>query len=133
MGGSGSSEKEGYVEVFDKDNEVWSGVCDTSFDILDAHVICKMMGFNTSIIALTNSVAHEIYGTSPSGSNFVLDNLDCSGMENSVFQCPVTGELSDACEASQIAGVKCSESKFWLVSKWLNTGLYTKIKPWFKN
>ena len=114
LGGIGSSAIEGYVEAFDISNGVWSSVCDTSFDILDAHVICKMMGFNTSIIALTNSAAHQIYGSSPSGSNFVLDKLDCSGMENSVFQCPVTGELSDACEASQIAGVKCSESKFWL-------------------
>ena len=133
LGGIGSSALEGYVEAFDVSNSVWSSVCDTSFDILDAHVICKMMGFNTSIIALTNSAAHEIYGTSPSGSNFVLDNLDCSGKENSVFECQLTGELSDECEATQIAGVKCSESKFWLVFKKLNTGLYTKIKPWFKN
>ena len=111
MGGSGSS-AEGYVEAFNTINSVWSGVCDTSFDILDAHVICKMMGFNTSIVAFANSAAADLYGIAPSGSNFVLDNVDCSGTENSVFQCPVTGELSDGCEASQIAGVKCSESKF---------------------
>ena len=111
MGGNGNSTTEGYVEAFDIYKGVWSGVCDTSFDILDAHVICKMMGFNTSIVALTNSAAHEIYGTSPSGSNFVLDNLDCSGKENSVFECRLTGELSDNCEATQIAGVKCSPSK----------------------
>ena len=117
LGGIGSSALEGYVEAFDVSNSVWSSVCDTSFDILDAHVICKMMGFNTSIIALTNSAAHEIYGTSPSGSNFVLDNLDCSGKENSVFECRLTGELSDKCEATQIAGVKCSPSKLWQFQK----------------
>ena len=117
MGGSGSSEKEGYVEVFDKHNQVWSGVCDTSFDILDAHVICKMMGFNTSIMAFANSAADDLYGIAPSGSNFLLDNLDCSGKENSVFECRLTGELSDKCEATQIAGVKCSASKLFLLQK----------------
>ena len=111
LGGIGSSALEGYVEAFDVSNSVWSSVCDTSFDILDAHVICKMMGFNTSIIAFANSAADDLYGIAPSGSNFVLDNLDCSGKENSVFECRLTGELSDNCEATEIAGVKCSESK----------------------
>ena len=117
LGGSGSSENEGYVEALDTDNGVWAGVCDTSFDILDAHVICKMMGFNTSIKAFTNSAANDLYGIAPSGSNFVLDNLDCSGQENSVFDCQLTGELSDNCKATQIAGVKCSPSKLWKFQK----------------
>ena len=110
LGGNGSSPTEGYVEAFDINNGQWGGICDNSFNILDAHVICKMLGFNTSIVALTNGAADELYGTAPSGSNFVLDNLDCTGFEKSVFDCPLTGELSDVCEASHIAGVKCAAS-----------------------
>ena len=113
MGGIGSSSTEGYVEVFNITNGQWGGICDNSFNILDAHVICKMLGFNTSIVALTNGAADELYGTAPSGSNFVLDNLDCTGSEKSVFDCSLTGELSDVCEASHIAGVKCSASTLW--------------------
>ena len=86
-------------------------MCDNSFDILDAHVVCKMLGFNTSITAVANSGTNDLYGNAPSGSYFVLDNLDCSGSENSLFDCQLTGELSTPCEAPQIVGVKCSASK----------------------
>ena len=113
LGGSGSSSTEGYVEAFNVINGQWGGVCDTSFDLFDAHVVCSMLGFPTAITALANSNAASLYGTAPSGSNFVLDNLDCTGFEKSVFDCPLTGELSDICEASQIAGVKCAASKLW--------------------
>ena len=53
LGGNGSSPTEGYVEAFDITNGQWGGICDNSFNILDAHVICKMLGFNTSIVGLT--------------------------------------------------------------------------------
>ena len=110
MGGNGSSEKEGYVEALGSNN-VWGGVCDNSFDIFDAHVICKMLGFDTAIEAFTNSAADDLYGTAPSGSNFTLDNLDCSSSESSIFDCPLSSELAEVCDASKIAGVKCSKSK----------------------
>ena len=111
LGGHGNSEIEGYVEAFDTTNGQWGGICDNSFDVIDAHVICQMLGFTTAIEALSNSAASEVFGTAPSGSNFVLDNLDCAGTESSIFHCPFTGELTDVCEASQIAGVKCSNCK----------------------
>ena len=111
LGGIGSSETEGYVEALNTANGQWGGVCDNSFDILDAHVVCKMLGFNTSITAVANSGTNDLYGNAPSGSYFVLDNLDCSGSENSLFDCQLTGELSTPCEAPQIVGVKCSASK----------------------
>ena len=76
-----------------------------------------MLGFNTSISALANSGSNDFYGNAPSGSKFVLDNLDCSGTENSVFDCQLTGELSTPCTASQIVGVKCSASKLYPLNK----------------
>ena len=116
LGGIGSSATEGYIEVLGNDGQ-WGGICQDSFDLLDAHVICTMIGFPTAIKALVNSDAADLYGTAPSASNFVLDNLDCSGLESSIFHCPVTGELTDICDASQIAGVNCSTSKMWQISK----------------
>ena len=44
-----------------------------------------------------------------------VDNLACTGSEFSVFHCKLTGELTDKCEAWQIAGVKCATSKIYLV------------------
>ena len=111
LGGSGNSSTEGYVEVFNVTSGIWSGICDNSFGIHDAHVICTMLGFPTAIEALAKSSASDLYGTAPSGSNFILNNLDCSGSEMSIFHCPLTGEVTDTCDASQIAGVKCATSK----------------------
>ena len=111
LGGNGSSPTEGYVEAFDITNGQWGGICENQFDLYDAHVICKMLGFPTATEALVNGTAADLYGTAPSGSNFTIDNLDCKGSESSVFHCSLTGELTDLCEASQIAGVKCATSK----------------------
>ena len=113
MGGGGNSSTEGYVEAFDVTNGQWSGICANSFDILDAHIICSMLGFPTAIAALANGAAADLYGTAPSGTNFVLDNLGCTGKESSVFHCLVTDEVTEICGASQIAGVKCATSKLW--------------------
>ena len=113
LGGSGNSSTEGYVEAFNITSGIWSGICDNSFGIHDAHVICTMLGFPTAIEALAKS--SKLYGTAPSGSNFMLNNLDCSGSESSIFHCSLTGELTNDCEASQIAGVKCATSKICLV------------------
>ena len=111
LGGNENSSTEGYVEVFDVANGQWSGICENGFDVLDAHVICRMLGFPTAMVALANGVAADLYGIAPSGSNFVLDNLGCTGEESSVFHCPTTDEVTDICGASQIAGVKCATSK----------------------
>ena len=112
LGGTESTESEGYIEVLGIDGQ-WGGVCDNGFDIHDAHVICKMLGYPTAIEALANGAADNLYGTAPSGSNFTLDNLDCSGSETSIFDCPLSSELAEVCEASKIAGVKCAKSKIW--------------------
>ena len=83
----------------------------------DAHVICRMLNFSTAIVAFSNSAAADLYGTASSGSDFALDKLNCKGSEKSVFHCPIAEELTDDCEASQIAGVKCATSKICPISK----------------
>ena len=111
LGGNGSSLTEGFVEALNTTTGRWGGVCHNSFDVIDAHVVCRMMGFTTAIVALANGAADDLYGTLPSNSSFVLDNLACSGLETSIFDCRQTGELSEICDVSQIAGVKCATSK----------------------
>ena len=112
--GNGTSSSEGYIEAYNSTSGMWGILCDQSFGIIDAHVVCKMLGFTTAIEALSNSAADDLYGNPPSSSNFVLDNLDCSGSEKSVFDCPTTGESTNNCKAS---GVRCSTGKLWLILK----------------
>ena len=110
MGGIGSTAKEGYVEGLGANGQ-WGGICDDNFDINDAHVVCKMLGYPLAAGVLAFSTAAAFYGTAPSGNNFVLDDLVCTGNEASVFDCPHNGEWIENCKAADIAGVHCATSK----------------------
>ena len=110
LGGTGSSESRGYVEAFGTNGQ-WGGVCDDSFDINDAHVVCKMLGFPSAKKALASGTADNVYGTAPSGDNFVLDDLGCTGSETSIFDCQHPGEWVEDCAPWDIAGVECNISK----------------------
>ena len=116
LGGSGSSDAEGYVEALGI-NGVWGGICDDEFDIKDANVICKMLGFPFAKEALADGTAQNVYGTAPSGDTFVLDDLGCIGNETSVFDCSHNDECygtctSGTCGAFEIAGVKCATGTY---------------------
>ena len=66
------------------------------------------------------SPAYDLYGPAPSGNKFVLDELGCTGNETSIFDCSRTlfpgklvmnSEWNEDCDANEIAGVQCAESK----------------------
>ena len=111
--GNGSSDTEGYIQIFDSKKKVWGGICQYSFSIIDGHVICRSLGFHTAREALSHTDAATLYGDAPSNSNFTLENLKCSGLEDTIFDCPLTGESDENCEPYQIAGVKCSYGKLY--------------------
>ena len=92
-------------------NGQWGSLCDDAFDLNDAKVICRMLGFPSAIAALGSSTADSLYGTTPSGNNFILEKLDCTGNEKSVFDCVHNGEWKTSCAAHKIAGVQCASSK----------------------
>ena len=48
---------------------------------------------------------------------FVFKNLDCTGGEASIFDCPLSGEWNEDCDASKKAGVQCASSKL-LKTRW---------------
>ena len=102
--GGGNSANDGYVEVLGS-NGIWGGICDDEFDINDANVTCRMLGFSKA------TKASNSYGTAPSGSNFILDGLSCTGKENSIFDCSHNGEWNENCGATEIAGVQCATGK----------------------
>ena len=59
LGGFGSSDTKGYVEGLGPNGQ-WGGICDDDFDINDAKVICRMLGFNFTNTALANSTADDL-------------------------------------------------------------------------
>ena len=90
----------------------WGGICQKDFDINDAHVICRMLGYPNGALKAwkgTNEpeLAHN-FGLSTSGK-FILDDLNCNGDETSVADCSYKNTLGshDCVEETEIAGIKC--------------------------
>nr|XP_022287832.1 centromere-associated protein E-like isoform X1 [Crassostrea virginica] len=96
----GTSASEGRVEVFH--GGVWGTVCDDSWDSGDATVVCRMLGYTGRASAFER--AHFGPGT---GSIF-LDEVRCTGLEDSIFSCHHDGIERHDCGHSEDASVSCS-------------------------
>ena len=92
----------GRVEVYY--NGRWGTVCDDGWDLDDAHVVCKQLGFRYALN--TYKDAYYGQGTGP----VLLDNLDCVGFESSLFSCRHRGLGMHDCYHSEDAGVRCGNT-----------------------
>ena len=97
----GSSSSEGRVEVYYQG--AWGTVCDDLFDIQDATVICRQLGFPSAVRAVSAAAEFSV-GDGP----IFLDNLECTGDESKLSDCTHTGWTVDYCDHSEDAGVICT-------------------------
>ncbi|PIK45167.1 scavenger receptor cysteine-rich protein type 12 precursor [Apostichopus japonicus] len=98
---NGVGNYEGRVEVFV--NGQWGTVCDDLWDISDAHVVCRMLGFSAAVEARRNAY----FGT---GDDPIwLDNVECIGNETSLSECSSNNLGVHNCQHSEDAGVECSQ------------------------
>ena len=98
VGGSGPHE--GRVEVFH--NGAWGTVCDSGWDLQDAAVVCRQLGYGKARIALGFAAFGE--GRGP----IWYDNVRCSGHEASLAQCAHNGLGVHNRRHSDDAGVICA-------------------------
>ena len=99
----GSDNATGRVEVYY--NGTWGTVCDDDWDIRDARVVCRQLGFQYALNAYEN--AHYGQGTGP----ILLDNVACSGSESSLISCSSAVLGSHNCDHSEDAGVQCGNTE----------------------
>lgn len=98
---NGTAPNEGRVEI-NYQNQ-WGLVCDDSWDLTDANVVCRELGYvRGASKALT--VAEFGYGNL---RTFFMDDVACEGSEQSLKDCPFKGWGNHDCVPGESAGVQC--------------------------
>ena len=109
----GSTEYEGRVEFYY--NDQWGTVCNDSWDINDAEVVCRQLHFTG---------ANEALGSAPFGAGtgpIWLDDVLCTGSERELSECPHNTNNSFGnhnCNHQQDAGVRCTGKQYIITLTW---------------
>ena len=96
-----SNQYEGRVEVY-RSGE-WQTICDDSWDIAEAEVVCRQLGYGYAILAIGSAAFGQ-------GSGGQWDRVwSCNGNETSLDGCS-SSNSSAFCTHSEDASVICSGS-----------------------
>uniref|UniRef100_T1IIV9 protein-lysine 6-oxidase n=1 Tax=Strigamia maritima TaxID=126957 RepID=T1IIV9_STRMM len=101
VGGRGVHE--GNVEIFHIGR--WGAICDDEWDIREATVICRQLGFTR---------AHQVTENSQFGlsrKRVWMDNVYCNGDERNITDCRFDGWGAHDCTQREGAGVVCFEPR----------------------
>ncbi|XP_015974517.2 T-cell differentiation antigen CD6 isoform X4 [Rousettus aegyptiacus] len=100
----GGSSCAGRVEMLEYGQ--WGSVCDDTWDLEDAHVVCRQLSCGWAIQALPG------LHFAPGRGLIHRDQVNCSGAEDYLWDCP--GLPGDGyCGHKEDAGVICSEHQSW--------------------
>ncbi len=98
--GPSSANGTGRVEIFYRGQ--WGTICDDHWDINDAKVVCRQLGYKYVARALQG-------GQVPSGTGQIwLDDVICTGSETSLASCSHGGWGNHNCGHNEDSGVECS-------------------------
>ncbi|KAJ8034622.1 hypothetical protein HOLleu_21535 [Holothuria leucospilota] len=102
----GPSNSSGRLEVFF--NNEWGTICDDGWDLVDATVACRELGYQVALFAYKQA----FFGN---GSGFIwLTNVQCGGNESSLAECKHEIFAEPQCSHHQDVGVLCGgESAFY--------------------
>uniref|UniRef100_A0A803SKX0 SRCR domain-containing protein n=1 Tax=Anolis carolinensis TaxID=28377 RepID=A0A803SKX0_ANOCA len=116
---NGPNRCSGRVELLH--NQEWGTVCDASWDIYDAQVVCRELGCGNALKAFRG--AHHGQGFGP----IWIEGVNCTGKEASLSECNRSPWGEHHCSHSQDAtGVVCSDF-YNLQQKSLKS---TSLKNW---
>ena len=100
---------------------IWGTVCDDSWDGNDALVVCRELGLPTEcrysvanhlLLGMRSCFTDVLAIRFGGGSGFIfLDEVQCTGNESSLSQCPHGGIANHDCSHFEDAGVICLSGK----------------------
>ncbi|CAB4038396.1 deleted in malignant brain tumors 1, partial [Paramuricea clavata] len=92
----------GRLEIFY--NGTWGTICDDYWDINDARVACRQLGYTYAVRAFQG-------GDVPDGTGQIwLDDVKCTGSEQNLVSCTHNRLGNENCGHSEDAGVQCSST-----------------------
>ncbi|XP_041455124.1 soluble scavenger receptor cysteine-rich domain-containing protein SSC5D-like isoform X1 [Lytechinus variegatus] len=97
----GSSALEGRLEIYH--NYEWGTICDDYFDLADADVACRQLGY----ISAQAVKERAYYGAASSSVEIWLDNVDCTGNEGELRYCSSRGWGVENCGHNEDVGIVC--------------------------
>ncbi|XP_061172170.1 deleted in malignant brain tumors 1 protein-like [Saccostrea echinata] len=107
----------GGVEVYNKEQKTWFGICDTGFSNAAAKVVCRSLGLDyTDGRAINGSAYGNISG------EVLYTNVKCSGQETDFTQC-IYDFNKTKCESGMYASVMCSNKTI------VDTGFDVRLAP----
>uniref|UniRef100_A0A452E6T8 Scavenger receptor cysteine-rich domain-containing protein DMBT1 n=1 Tax=Capra hircus TaxID=9925 RepID=A0A452E6T8_CAPHI len=109
---NGEDRCQGRVEVLYRGS--WGTVCDDSWDMNDANVVCRQLGCGWAISAPGSARFGQ--GSGP----IVLDDMGCSGHETYLWSCPHNPWNTHNCGHHEDASVICSGTESGLALRLVN-------------
>ena len=97
----------GRVEVYTNsvggvDNGEWGSICENNWDVQDARVVCRQLGYPDAVAA-----PMSVHYGQRSGQIW-LDYVQCFGNESDIFACRHNGIGAHNCELDQDVSAECS-------------------------
>lgn len=85
----------------------WGYVCDDKFGMDDANVVCRELGYKLGAAEVKSNSYYAPNANMSTESMFMMDEVNCSGIESSLRECDFNGWGNSDCNAEEVVGVVC--------------------------